>query len=213
MSYAIAGGRRHRALDVAQLDVEPGAIVGFTGPSGAGKTTLLYVLSGIERLDSGMVRWDDVDLATLNENQRDRWRRLNLGFVFQEINLIPGMSVLHNVTAAIAFESWRTPPRLRERAISLLDRVEISSNRVTVDTLSRGEQQRVAIARALLRQPRIIVADEPTASLDAQNGGRVVDLLLEVCRESRATMLAVTHDPMMLERLPRVHRLLEGKLV
>jgi putative ABC transport system ATP-binding protein len=187
--------------------------VGITGPSGSGKTSLLYVLAGIERPQYGSVRWGDTEVTKLAEADRDRWRREHVGMVFQDFHLLSGMTVMQNVLLANTFDHARTTFPLKDRARWLLTRVGLRGGLQRVETLSRGEMQRVAVARALLLKPAIVLADEPTASLDGANGQCVTDLLLELCDESRSTLLVVSHDPAVLRRLGMVHTLMGGRLM
>lgn len=206
-------GERLTVLDIDRMEIEPGAVVGITGPSGSGKTSLLYTLTGIEKPERGLIRWADTDIVALSERARDRWRRREVGFVFQDFHLIPMMSPLMNVLLPRTFEGFRIGAPARRRARELLETVNAPTARATVATLSRGEQQRVGIARALLNRPRVIAADEPTASLDADAGRIVIDLLLSQAQATGATLLVVTHDPAFLARLKRVYHLRGGKLL
>ncbi len=208
-----SGGERFTVLDIDRMEIEPGAIVGITGPSGSGKTSLLYTLTGIEKPERGMIRWADTDITKLSERARDRWRRRDVGFVFQDFHLIPMMSPLMNVLLPRTFEGFSIGAAMRKRALDLLETVKAPAARTTVATMSRGEQQRVGIARALINRPRIIAADEPTASLDADAGRIVIDLLLSQAQATGATLLVVTHDPAFLARLKRVYHLRGGKLL
>jgi putative ABC transport system ATP-binding protein len=200
------------ALSLPRFALAAGELVGVTGPSGSGKSSLLAVLAALERPDAGRVVWGDRDVATLGEADRDRWRRDRVGVVFQEFNLLPGLSALQNVLLPATFRAFRIPPALRARATALLERVGLADGRRRSGTLSRGEMQRVALARALLFAPPILLADEPTASLDGASGRAVADLLLELARDAGSTLVVVTHDSMLLERLPRVERLVQGRL-
>jgi putative ABC transport system ATP-binding protein len=199
-------------IELDQLELPIGATVALTGPSGSGKTTLAYLLTGIERVQHGSVRWGGTELAARSESARDAWRREHVGFVFQDFHLVPGLSVEANVLVTCWFAGWRPPPAARERARALLGAFGVPTDRRHVDDLSRGERQRVAIARALLRKPPILVADEPTASLDAANGRAVIDLLIREARTSDATFLAVTHDPALIEACATVLHLDHGRL-
>jgi len=213
LTYASAIGERFTVLDIDRMEIEPGAVVGITGPSGSGKTSLLYALTGIEKPDRGSIRWGDTDITRLSERARDGWRRDNVGFVFQDFHLIPGMSPLMNVLLPRTFDGLFIGPAMRRRAHELLELVRAPSSRTSVALLSRGEQQRVGIARALLNRPGLIAADEPTASLDADNGRIVIDLLLGQAQATGATLVIVTHDPALLARLQRVYHLRGGKLL
>ena len=198
-------------IDIPALSIAAGERLAITGPSGSGKTSLAYLLSGIERC-RGTIRWDGVDLASLSETARDRWRRRHVGFVFQDFHLVPGMDALSNVLVACWFERLQAPAELAARAGALLERFGVPAGRRDVLTLSRGEQQRVAIARALLHRPALLVADEPTASLDADNAAQVGALLLEAAAEQGSTLLVVTHDAALMASLPRTLRLVRGML-
>jgi putative ABC transport system ATP-binding protein len=215
----VAEGLRHAyqpgqppVVDLDRLEIAPGATVALTGPSGSGKTTLAYLLTGIEPVRQGAVRWGGTDLAQLPESARDAWRRRHVGFVFQDFHLVPGLSILRNVLVSCYFDGLRPDPTLAERAAALLDVFAVPTARRRVGDLSRGEQQRVAVARALLRRPPVVVTDEPTASLDAASGGRVVELLVRGVREVGATLLAVTHDPALIAAVDAVHHLEHGRL-
>lgn len=199
-------------LDIDQLSVLPGDAVGIVGPSGSGKTSLLYVLSGIARADAGVVAWDGKDIRALSEADRDRWRRHQVGFIFQDFHLVPGLSVIDNVLLPLSFDRWRPTPAEREAARLLLERLGAPTERSSVMSLSRGEQQRVALARALVRRPRILIADEPTASLDSESAATVVELLLQAVRAFNVTLLAVSHDRTLIDRLQVVHRLENGRI-
>jgi ABC-type lipoprotein export system ATPase subunit len=212
LSYEIRGDERIQVLDIDQIAAEAGAAVGFAGPSGAGKTTLLYTLTGIELPDGGRVAWGGTELTALAEGQRDRWRRRHVGFVFQDFHLFEGLSPLDNVLLPTSFDRIRPSLQQRERAEALLAEFGVPDARKEVAIMSRGERQRVAIARALLRAPEILVVDEPTASLDAAAGASVIDLILGSCRASGATLLAVSHDAALLNRLDTVHFLVNGRL-
>lgn len=205
------GGAPLRVLDMPSLDIPPGARVALTGPSGAGKTTLLHLLAGIGRPTRGTIRWGDLDLAGLSESARDRWRRREIGLVFQDFHLIPELSILDNILLPLTFEGRGRD--LSKRAVTLCERMGLPDARRRAAVLSRGEQQRVAIARAVLQDPAILLADEPTASLDASTGETLGTLLLDAAAERGATLIVVTHDPHLIARLDTVHRIEAGQLV
>lgn len=200
-------------LDIARLEIAPGENVVVTGPSGSGKTTLINVLTGLEKPDRGVVRWGDTDLVSLTESQRDAWRARNVGLVMQEFHLFPGLSAIENVLLPVRFRAFSVPSELRGRAAALLERVGLKRHDQRIETMSRGEMQRVAVARALLGRPAVLIADEPTASLDAASGAVVGDLLTELAGEENATLIAVTHDPRLASRLQRKLRLVAGRIV
>lgn len=214
LSYPMADGRDLAVLDIPAWRLAAGAAIGISGASGSGKTSLLHLLAGIERPTSGRVRWGDTDISALPEAARDRWRRLHVGLVFQEFHLIPGMSAEDNVLMPAWLDHVRAPGRLKARAAALIEAVGLADRRrQPVGLLSRGQQQRVALARALLRDPPVILADEPTASLDRAGAMRVADLLLDLVGRSGASLIVISHDPALLDRLPRQIRLAAGRPV
>ncbi|TBW37365.1 ABC transporter ATP-binding protein [Siculibacillus lacustris] len=202
-----------RALDIESLEVPPGARVGFAGPSGAGKSTLLHVVAGLAVPSTGRVAWGDTRLDTLGEAAHGRWRRATIGFVFQDFHLVDELTVRDNVLMPARFGRIADRQALHARADALIARMGLDDPRRRAAKLSRGERQRVAVARALLLGPRLILADEPTASLDAEAGRAVAGLLVDAAREHGATLLVVAHDPALLERLDTVHRLAGGRLI
>ncbi|CAH2600542.1 Lipoprotein-releasing system ATP-binding protein LolD [Rhodovastum atsumiense] len=200
-----------RALTIDRLEIPPGTLCGISGPSGSGKTTLLHAAGGLLHPQAGEINWGEDDLARMGEAARDRWRRRMAGFVFQDFHLVPELTALDNVLLSVWFGSW-SARRHTTRAAGLLREVGIPDPARRAGLLSRGEQQRVAIARALLHRPALILADEPTASLDAVTGAAVADLLVASARAVGATLLAVSHDAALLGRMDVVHRIDKGRL-
>ena len=188
------------ALDIAHLNVPGGALLAITGPSGSGKSTLLYAIAGLIRPRRGTIHWDDRDILAEAEPARDRWRRHNIGFAFQDFHLLGELTPLQNVLLPASFERWAIDRATRARAVSLLDRFAVPQARRTSAVLSRGEQQRVALARALLYDPPVILADEPTASLDAAAGATVAETLARLASDEGRTVIAVSHDPTLISR-------------
>lgn len=200
------------ALNVPSFRLASGARIALRGPSGSGKTTFLNMLTGLARVPKGRVAWDDTDLATLGEGARDRWRAGHVGLVMQDFHLFPGLSALENVLLPQRLR-WRgAAAGAREEAARLLDRTGVPRPGQRVETLSRGQMQRVAVARALLGKPAILVADEPTASLDAEAGAAVGELVTELAEEAGATLIVATHDPMLIDRIGRCAHLSSGRL-
>jgi putative ABC transport system ATP-binding protein len=210
--YSDRGGAL-TALELDDLTVEPGSLLVVTGPSGSGKSTLLYAISGLLRPARGTVSWDGHDILTLGESARDRWRRRMIGFAFQDFHLLPELSPLANVLLPASFERFSPSAELRTRARSLLDRFEVPETRISTGTLSRGEQQRVALARALLFDPPVILADEPTASLDEEAGTRIAMSLASLSRDEGRTIIAVSHDPALIAHFDRRIALQHGHAV
>ncbi len=206
-------GLEHPALAIAALDLAAGAQVAVTGPSGCGKTTFLNILTGLERIRHGAVVWQGIDLAGLREGPRDRWRAAHVGLVMQDFHLFPGLSAFDNVVLPQRLSHVRLPAAVKDEAQRLLERVGIGAPEQPVETMSRGQMQRVAVARALVARPRILVADEPTASLDGEAGAVVADLLVELAGEAGATLIVASHDVRLVGRLGRVLRLEDGRLV
>jgi ABC-type lipoprotein export system ATPase subunit len=192
-------------LDIAEFQVDAGEQVVIMGRSGCGKTTLLHVISGISTPDSGMVLLDGWDIPLMTEAERDRFRAQRIGYVFQTFNLLPGFSALENVLVSMKF-AGRRPDRARAR--HLLERVGLG-HRIThkPPMLSVGEQQRVAVARALVNQPKLLLADEPTANVDTGHQQQIVDLLREGCREENVALVMVTHSPDVAEQFERIEQL------
>jgi len=212
LAYEATHARAGFALDVPSFRVSAGERVGITGASGSGKTSLLYVLAGLERPERGAVLWDGTDILALPEPERDRWRRRTVGFVFQDFHLFSGLSALDNALLPATFERALIPGSVRQRARALLREVCVRDEHLPVERLSRGEMQRVALARALLFEPAVILADEPTASLDAEAARLVSDLMISLARATSSTVLIATHDGGLLSRLDRSERLVDGRV-
>jgi len=205
-------GLAEPVLAIDRLTLPAGGRLAVTGPSGSGKSTFVNLVSGLERPDRGAIRWGDADIATLSESGRDRWRAKTVGLVMQDFHLFPGLAAVDNVLLPARLARAATA-EVKARALTLLSRVGIPRPGQPVETMSRGEMQRVAVARALLRRPGVIIADEPTASLDAEAGAEVGRLLLELADQEGATLIVVSHDERLTERLGRRIRLAAGRIV
>ncbi|PCJ63109.1 MAG: ABC transporter ATP-binding protein [Candidatus Hydrogenedentota bacterium] len=181
---------------------QPGAQIALWGPSGCGKSTMLNLISGLLTPDEGMVRIDNQEIQDFGDGKMDQFRGQNFGFIFQTFNLLKPFTALQNVMLGMQFSDTRPQKEWKPRSIELLDRVGLSHRiHSKPTTMSVGEQQRVAIARALANKQKIVVADEPTGSLDPKTAASVMDLLLEMCREEAVTMLMVTHDKSIADSL------------
>jgi putative ABC transport system ATP-binding protein len=206
----LSGGRELPVLQDINFTLEPGGFLAIVGPSGSGKSTLLALLAGLDRPKTGRVVIDGQDLNALDEDARARLRGEKIGFVFQSFQLIPTLTARENV---------QVPLELRGldgvgRADALLARVGLAERGHHYPAqLSGGEQQRVALARAFSIRPKLLFADEPTGNLDAATGATVIDLMVELNRESGATLVLVTHDPELAGRARRVLRLFGGRVV
>ena len=193
------------------FSIPQGAFVAIVGPSGSGKTTLLGLIAGLDTPTRGKILLDDADLTAMDEDQRARLRGEKVGFVFQSFQLISTLTAIENVQVPLEL---RGDSGAAERARELLTRVGLGDRLGHFPTqLSGGEQQRVAIARAFANAPRILFADEPTGNLDSETGARIVQLLEELNRESKTTIILVTHDPALESRAQRIIRLSDGRVV
>jgi putative ABC transport system ATP-binding protein len=192
--------------------VPPGSLLAVTGPSGSGKSTFLYTIGGLLRPQRGRVLWNKRDILAEAESARDRWRRHTVGFAFQDFHLLAELTPLQNVLLPASFERFTADRAVRERAVALLEHFSVPQGRRSTSSLSRGEQQRVAIARALLFDPPVILADEPTASLDAKAGDVVIDILLQLSAREGRTVIAISHDQELLRRFPTTIALDHGRM-
>jgi putative ABC transport system ATP-binding protein len=211
--YRVGEGEPVRAVDGVSMSVAPGELVALYGPSGSGKTTLLMLIAALLAPDSGKVLVDRREISALSEQEAARYRLLELGFVRQTLNLIPGVSALDN--AAVKLLGTDVGPREARRRVSpLLEQLGLGGRlRHRPEQLSMGERQRVMIARALSTEPKLVLADEPTGSLDTQHGREVLELLTGICRERRMAVVLVTHDSQATAYADRVHSLRDGRLV
>jgi len=210
--YPVGAGEPVRAVDGVTLHVGAGELLALYGPSGSGKTTLLMLVAALLQPDSGAVIVDGREISALSEDERARYRLHELGYVEQAFDLLPGGTVLENA----AMKLWLTGgARRAERTIEpLLVRLGLGERlHRRPEELSMGERQRVTIARALSTDPKLVLADEPTGSLDTRRGREVLGLLSEICRERGAAVLLVTHDPQATVFADRVLALRDGRLV
>lgn len=208
VSYA---GLAAPVLSVPALQFAAGESVAVTGASGSGKSTFVNVISGLEHTRKGLIDWSGTDIVRLAEHRRDRWRAEHVGLVMQDFHLFPGLSALDNVLLPARLASAASSA-VKRRARDLLAETGLERPGQSVETMSRGEMQRVAIARALVREPGIVIADEPTASLDEESGHIVADLLIGLSGAAGATLVVVSHDPALISRLPRRITLERGQI-
>jgi len=202
-----------RALSDVSLSFPAGAVTLIMGPSGCGKTTLLSVLGCLLKPQVGSVMVNGIDVAAAGEEERARIRRDQIGFIFQSFRLFKALTAVENAMLAMEI-SGEKGPQVRAQAERILGNLELSEKRhLKPDELSGGEKQRVAIARALMREPKIILADEPTASLDSQAGERITRILRDIAEEQQRTVVMVSHDEWLARFAEKVVALHDGKVV
>ena len=211
-SYPEGGSERVVFLDLS-AKIRRGETVALLGRSGSGKSTLLNLIGGIDLPTAGEVLLDGTNLTSLSEQRRTLFRRRHIGFVFQSFNLIPTLTAVENLLLPLELNG-KSGGRARATALDLLERVGLADRAGTYpDRLSGGEQQRVAAARAVVHDPAILLADEPTGSLDAETGMQVLELLLELARNEGRTMVVVTHSDAVSRVTDRVLVLQGDRLV
>jgi len=201
-------------LTGVDLSVSTGDHVGIIGRSGTGKSTLLNLLGLLDRPTTGVLEWAGKDVRSLSPRAAARIRGRDVGFVFQQFNLLPGRTALENVAAPLMYAPGRTFWNRRDIASAMLERVGLGARLHSMpESLSGGEQQRVAIARALVRGPSIVLADEPTGALDLETGAEVMALLDGVTHETGAALITITHDVAVAQMARQRFRLEAGKLL
>ncbi len=196
-------GKEIPILNIPEWSIGQGEKIAITGPSGSGKSTLLHLISGIMRPDEGDIYFGENRLSGMNESLRDRFRRDHIGYVLQDFHLIPSLTARENVEIALSRSRIIGRSERRDMVNHWFERVGMLERREHKPAqLSRGQQQRVAIIRALISDPGLVLADEPTGSLDWETADEIAGLLLELCGSERHTLLVVTHDLRMAERFP-----------
>ena len=201
-----------RVLDGVSLVIGRGEIVAVTGPSGAGKTTLLQIVGSLERADSGSVSYEGTRLETLGEKALARFRNVNIGFIFQFHQLLPEFTLLENVEMP-ALIGGRSRAEARRRAMELIEYLGLGDRTTHKPSqLSGGERQRAAVARALVNNPRVVLADEPTGSLDSRNRAELHRLFFDLRRDMGHTFVIVTHDENLAADADRIIRLTDGHI-
>ncbi|WP_378953002.1 ABC transporter ATP-binding protein [Pelosinus sp. sgz500959] len=200
------------AVDIDSLIIKDGEQVALVGPSGSGKTTLLHLISGLMTPTVGEIIVDDISISDMPETCRDIWRAKTIGYVFQKLNLLGSLNILDNLLVAMSFAN-SIPKRERQQwASQLLDQVNLSHKTAKFPhQLSMGEQQRVAVVRAIINKPQLILADEPTASLDQDNALLILKMLRQFARESNSILLVSTHDQQIMNEFERIYSLRQVK--
>ncbi len=215
--YSTAAGD-FAALRGVSLRVQPGEFLGIIGKSGAGKSTLLNMISGVDDLTGGRVtvRADgrEVDVHALDENDLALWRGQTMGVIYQSFQLLPMLTLVENITLPMDLCGLYQPRQSRQRALELLELVELEEHANKLPAfISGGQQQRVAIARALANDPAILIADEPTGSLDSVTADHIFDVFRRLVEEQGKTIIMVTHDNSLIPRFTRHLQLADGEIV
>ena len=207
-------GEKLQVLSGLDLSLATGETAAIIGPSGCGKSTLLNLLGALDRPTSGSIQIGDQDISTLTEEQAAAFRNHSLGFIFQQQHLLPQLTVLENVLVPRLSGDWQEPAAdTEQRARQLLEKVGLGQRLDHLPwQLSGGEKLRTAVARALINRPKLILADEPTGSLDPASTDTVADLLLDLNRDQGVTLIVVTHNPGLARRMAKTFELRAGKL-
>ena len=207
------GPDRIHVLKQVNFQAMTGEIMMLVGPSGCGKTTLLSAIAGTMRIESGSVRVFGNDLEKMSGSALTRFRAQNIGFIFQQFNLIPTLTIAENVGVPLLIQGISSSKALK-RSRAILEKVGLGERwKARPTKLSGGQQQRVAIARALVHEPPLVICDEPTAALDAQNGEIVMDLFRQVARAADRAVIIVTHDNRIFSYADRIARMDDGEIV
>ncbi|MBN2658776.1 MAG: ABC transporter ATP-binding protein [Spirochaetales bacterium] len=208
-----AGETVVKALRGVSLEIGKGEFLSIAGPSGSGKTTLLNLIGCIDEIDGGEILIKDEKISTMGKKEKTNFRRINLGFVFQTYNLIPVLTAYENVSFVLSLLNL-SEKEIQERTMAILKEVGLEGmeNR-RPSRLSGGQQQRVAIARALVKNPEIVLADEPTANLDSDTGKEILELMKEMNRKHNTTFIFSTHDKMVMEYASRLVMLHDGQIL
>lgn len=206
-----SGEKELKVLDNISFSIQTGQTFSIVGPSGSGKTTLLGLCAGLDQLDTGEIELCGTKINNLNEDERALLRNKNVGFIFQDFQLLPTLTALENVTVPLELRGEKKPEIIAKdllEKVGLADRLDHYPSQ-----LSGGEQQRVALARAFSNKPRILFADEPTGNLDAETSEKVVQLLFDLNKETGTTLVIVTHDMELAKMTQRILKLQGGKIM
>lgn len=203
----LQGKNTIQVLSGVNLDIKSGEIIALLGKSGSGKTTMLSLLAGLEKPDEGSILVDTTDITKLSEEDLCDWRAKNLGIIFQQFHLIPHLTALENILLSLEING-RADKELALKWLSMVGLEERANHYPSM--LSGGEQQRVAIARALVFEPAMLLADEPTGNLDSETGKKIIEILFQIVREKKTTMILVTHDEELARLADRIIHLSGG---
>ena len=206
-----AGGHKVDILNGIDLVIPSGQLIAITGASGSGKTTLLSLIAGLDEPTGGNIVINDQDITKLNEDELAELRSQHFGFIFQNFNLIPTLTALENVTLSAELNGTNGS---QKKSIELLSLVGLANrNHHYPAQLSGGEQQRLCLARAFINEPSIVLADEPTGNLDSQNSKLILDLMIDLHRNKRSTIILVTHEPDVAKKAERIIVMNDGKII
>lgn len=201
------------ALRGVNLSIDRGEFLAIVGPSGSGKTTLLNIIGCLDTLSAGKVIYDGKELGRMDEQQLAEYRKVNIGFIFQSYNLIPVLTVRENVELPLVIEKKYSKAAMAEKSARILEDVGLSGKAGSYPReLSGGQEQRVAIARALVKEPLLVLADEPTANLDSQTAGEVIEIMRAMNEKRQTTFVFSTHDPRMQSHARRIIVLKDGMI-
>lgn len=202
-----------KAIDDVSLEIYPGEFSALVGPSGSGKSTLLNLMSGLDKVSSGQISLKGHDLSKISEKKLSDFRRDHIGFIFQSFNLIPVLKVYENIEYVMLLQGVSKNSR-KAKVMDILEELGLGGlENKYPNELSGGQQQRVAVARAVVAKPDIILADEPTANLDSENGTKLLDMMQELNQRHHATFIFSTHDSLIMERAHRLIRMRDGRLI
>ncbi len=201
------------ALDGVSADIEKGEFTAIAGPSGSGKTTLLNLIGCLDSITEGHIFLEGNDIATMNQKQKTLLRREKIGFVFQSYNLIPVLTAQENVEMALLLLNKFSKEEIKEKSWNMLKEVGLDGLQDrTPSRLSGGQQQRISIARALVKEPAVVLADEPTANLDSKNSKMILELMKELNEKHNVTCIFSTHDQLVMQTVRRIIRIRDGKI-
>jgi putative ABC transport system ATP-binding protein len=201
------------ALRGVDLTIEKGEFLAVVGPSGSGKTTLLNIIGCLDTASSGSVRYNGQELGTMDEKSLSNYRKENIGFIFQSYNLIPVLTVRENVELPLVIEKKISPAEIRSKVEKIVAQVGLSDKLDRFPTeLSGGQEQRVSIARALVKEPLLVLADEPTANLDSNTAEEIIELMRQINQQNKTTFVFSTHDFLVQKHAARIVTLKDGNI-